>query len=196
MCTVDEVDVLDAVFPDERVELGHRQVARTAIEALEVGRDLRQHLLHMRHDPGVLAAQHGLEDGESLAEALLDAADLLGLVARYQPVHGERGNKGCAQADSHHHGKQKQTGLALHRRMRLSLFGVILSCLDGPVAPPVSRSTMAAPCRFPRRRFNRAALGVSAVSSRTVAEGRPRTRARSRQARSRGTARRARRSAR
>ena len=33
---------------------------------------------------------------------------------------GQRGDKGRAEADGHHDGKQEQTGLALHRRTKPS----------------------------------------------------------------------------
>ena len=117
---VDEVDVLDAVLLDERVELADRKVARLAAEALELGRDLRQHLLHVGRDHDMLAAQHGLEHGEALREAVLELADLRRLLFRDQPVHGERGHDGGAETDGNHHRQKEQADFTLHRRTKPS----------------------------------------------------------------------------
>ncbi len=111
---VDEVDVLDAILPGERVELVDGEIGGLAVEALQLRRDLRQHLCHVGRDPLVLAAQHVLEDGKAVGEAGLDFVNLDVLLLGDQPIHRQRGDDGRAKADRNHHGEKEQTSLALH----------------------------------------------------------------------------------
>ena len=46
---------------------------------------------------------HIFEDGEAIAEARLDLANLLGIALRGQAIHGERGHDDGSEAHRHHH---------------------------------------------------------------------------------------------
>ena len=113
---VDEIDVLHAVFLRQRIHLFARQLIGAEGEAIDVVRDLRQHLGHVVLDPAVLAAQHHLEDGEALAEARLEVADLLGLIGRDQVVHPPGDHERRAEGHAEDDREQEETGLALQRQ--------------------------------------------------------------------------------